>query len=96
MRLPLSGGFLRIRPQVVRNLRHGYTVQIGSRFTVEYLESGHTAEVDAEFGGGATIYREGLRWVGERGALPGRSDAEVLERVVAGMRALSDGPIELV
>ena len=81
--------FRRIAPQVFEHT-DGYTVQIGSRTTMEYLESNRKAIVQVEFGPADTcIYMNRVDgWFSTGQEMP-MSDVEkscVVERVAAALR----------
>lgn len=81
--------FHRIAPQIFANT-DGYTVQVGSRTTMEYIEGARKAIVEVEFGvGSACLYsRRVVGWICNHLRVPMTDDERrvVIDRVSAALR----------
>jgi len=82
-------GFRRVAPQVFHHT-DGYSVQVGSRTTMEYIEGSRKAVVEVEFGIGSTcIYvRRIVGWISGTQRLP-MTDEErriVVEKISEALR----------
>lgn len=80
--------FIRLAPQKVRHSL-GYVVQVADRTTVEYLDQGQRALVEADFGSSVCIYEKTLQFFGNEGNTPIGSERKViLDRIVVGLEAM--------
>jgi hypothetical protein len=81
--------FIRIAPQIFENT-DGYTVQVGSRTAMEYLEKNRKAIIEVEFGPTDTcIYENRLSgWFcgGQESPMSEIEKDRVVARVVAALR----------
>jgi hypothetical protein len=88
--------FERVAPQVVRSAE-GWTVQIGDRYHVEYLENDRVAKVKADLDGPTVrLYGTSAKWTkpsDQRLTIDERD--LVITRVRAGLLAMGD-PSEVV
>ncbi len=82
-------GFRRVAPQIFQH-SDGYTVQVGSRTTMEYIEGARKAVVEVEFGAGSTcIYEQRIvGWISgyKRTSMTDDEKRTVVERIVAALR----------
>lgn len=83
--------FERVAPQVVRS-SEGWTVQIGGRYHIEYLDKDRIAKVNADLEGRAVrIYRKSVQWTKPIDRVPTADERDlVLTRVRAGLSAMGD------
>jgi hypothetical protein len=82
-------GFERVAPQVVRH-SDGFTVQIGGRYHIEYLEAERAAEVTADLDGPVVrLHANSVRWT-RPDPRPATEPERtlILDRVRAGMAEL--------
>jgi hypothetical protein len=81
--------FRRVAPQVFEN-SDGYTVQVGSRTTIQYIEEARKAIIEVEFGvRSICIYYNRIEgWISGNRPLPMTTDEKriVVERVAAALR----------
>lgn len=82
-------GFRRVAPQIFQHT-DGYSVQIGSRTTMEYIEGPRKAVVEVDFGAGTTcIYvRRIVGWISgnQRPAMTDDEKRIVIERISAALQ----------
>lgn len=80
--------FRRVAPQIFENT-DGYTVQVGSRTTVEYLEGVRKVIVEIECGSGSTrVYANRITGLtnGRRISTSEGDKRQIIERVPAALR----------
>jgi hypothetical protein len=82
-------GFELVAPQVVRH-SDGFTVQIGGRYHIEYLEAERAAEVTADLDGPVVrLHAKSVRWTRPHARPPNRAERMlILDRTRAGMAAM--------
>jgi hypothetical protein len=82
-------GFELVAPQVVRH-SDGFTVQIGGRYHIEYLEAERAAEVTADLDGPLVrLHAKTVRWTRPHARPPTELERRlILDRTRAGMEAM--------
>ena len=88
---PTPPCFERLAPQAVRHTS-GYRVQIGDRYSVEYLEGDEVASIAADLEGPVVVlHRDSVRWTKPH-EHPATEDERTMlvDRVRAGIEAMGD------
>jgi hypothetical protein len=88
--------FIKLSPQKVQH-SSGYIVLVRDRFSIEYVDGDRKASVEVEFGSTFGVYARTLRVTNDAGNdVPASEEelAQMVERIVEGMRAMAGSPVE--
>lgn len=79
----------KLSPQKVKHGRLGYVVQVGDRYSVEYIEADRKVRIEVDFGMSVAIYRDSINeWILSSGttAITPSDAEEVLSRVESALQ----------